>query len=43
MTHSEIEEKVKTFMIDDMEIDSLDCVDIVVIVDKIFSFKIKSE
>lgn len=41
MTHSEIE--IKAFMIDDMEIDSLDCVDIVVIVDKIFSFKIKSE
>ena len=54
------EEKVKAFMIDDLEIDedkvfpdallkedmgidSLDYVDIVVIVDKVFGFKIKPE
>lgn len=60
MTRTEIEEKVKGFMIDDLEIeendlvpdallkddlgiDSLDYVDIVVIVDKIFGFKIKPE
>lgn len=60
MTREEIEEKVKVFMIDDMEIDedkvypeallkedmgidSLDYVDIVVIVDKVFGFKIKPE
>ena len=60
MTRTEIEEKVKAFMIDDMEIDedkvytdallkedmgidSLDYVDIVVIVDKVFGFKIKPE
>ena len=58
MTREEIEEKVKGFMIeeleleenelvadallkDDLGIDSLDYVDIVVIVDKIFGFKIK--
>ena len=60
MTRTEIEEKVKAFMIEDMEIDedkvysdallkedmgidSLDYVDIVVIVDKVFGFKIKPE
>ncbi len=60
MTRKEIEEKVKDFMIeeleieenelvadallkDDLGIDSLDYVDIVVIVDKIFGFKIKPE
>ena len=60
MTRTEIEEKVKGFMIDELEIeenelvpeallkddlgiDSLDYVDIVVIVDKIFGFKIKPE
>lgn len=60
MTREEIEEKVKCFMIeeleleekdlvaeallkDDLGIDSLDYVDIVVIVDKIFGFKIKPE
>ena len=60
MTREEIEEKVKGFMIeeleleeddlvaeallkDDLGIDSLDFVDIVVIVDKIFGFKIKPE
>lgn len=60
MTRTEIEEKVKEFMIDELElepdalvpearlkddlgIDSLDYVDIVVIVDKIFGFKIKPE
>lgn len=60
MTREEIEEKVKDFMIeeleleeddlvaeallkDDLGIDSLDYVDIVVIVDKIFGFKIKPE
>lgn len=60
MTREEIEEKVKGFMIDELEleeddlvaeallkddlgIDSLDYVDIVVIVDKIFGFKIKPE
>lgn len=60
MTREEIEEKVKGFMIeeleleeddlvakallkDDLGIDSLDYVDIVVIVDKIFGFKIKPE
>ncbi|MBO5053115.1 MAG: acyl carrier protein [Muribaculaceae bacterium] len=60
MTKTEIEEKVKGFMVDELEIeaealvpeallkedlgiDSLDYVDIVVIVDKIFGFKIKPE
>lgn len=60
MTREEIEEKVKGFMVeeleleedelvaeallkDDLGIDSLDYVDIVVIVDKIFGFKIKPE
>ena len=60
MTRTEIEEKVKAFMIDEMEIDenkvyadarlkedmgidSLDYVDIVVIVDNVFGFKIKPE
>lgn len=60
MTRTEIEEKVKNFMIDDfeidaqaitpeallkedLEIDSLDYVDIVVIVDRVFGFKIKPE
>lgn len=60
MTREEIEEKVKAFMIEELEleeedlvaeallkedlgIDSLDYVDIVVIVDKIFGFKIKPE
>lgn len=60
MTREEIDEKVKGFMIDELEIeedqlvpeallkddlgiDSLDYVDIVVIVDKIFGFKIKPE
>lgn len=60
MTRTEIEEKVKGFMVeeleieenellpeallkDDLGIDSLDYVDIVVIVDKIFGFKIKPE
>ena len=60
MTRTEIEEKVKTFLIDDLEIDedkvfpdaklkedmgidSLDFVDIVVIVEKNFGFKIKAE
>jgi len=60
MERKEIEEKVKAFMIDDLEIDeekiapearlkedlgidSLDFVDIVVIVEKNFGFKIKPE
>ena len=60
MTRQEIEEKVKAFLIDDLEIDeekisdnaklkedmgidSLDFVDIVVIVEKNFGFKIKPE
>ena len=60
MTRTEIEEKVKAFLIDDLEIeeenifpeaklkedmgiDSLDFVDIVVIVEKKFGFKIKPE
>lgn len=60
MNITEIEEKVKTFLIEDLEIeeekvlpeallkedlgiDSLDFVDIVVIVDKTFGFKIKPE
>ena len=60
MTRTEIEEKVKAFMIDDLEIDedkiyaeallkedigidSLDYVDMVVIVNKVFGFKIKPE
>ena len=60
MGRTEIEEKVKSILIDDMEIDedkvyneanlkddmgidSLDYIDIVVIVDKIFGFKIKPE
>lgn len=60
MTRSEIEEKVKNFLVEDLEIeeekisqdallkedlgiDSLDFVDIVVIVQKQFGFKIKPE
>ena len=60
MTRSEIEEKVREFLIDDLEIDEekivpegqlkddlvidrLDIVDIVVIVEKKFGFKIKPE
>lgn len=60
MTRQEIEEKVRAFLIDDLEIDedkisddatlkddmgidSLDFVDIVVIVEKNFGFKIKPE
>jgi acyl carrier protein len=60
MTRSEIEEKVKAFLLDDLEIeedkifpesrlkedmgiDSLDYVDIVVIVEKNFGFKIKPQ
>ena len=60
MTREEIEEKVRAFLIDDLEIDeekisddaklkddmgidSLDFVDIVVIVEKNFGFKIKPE
>ena len=60
MTRTEIEENVKEFLIDDLEIeeenifpeaklkedvgiDSLDYVDIVVIVEKNFGFKIKPE
>ena len=60
MTRTEIEEKVKAFLIDELEIeeenifpeaklkedmgiDSLDYVDIVVIVEKNFGFKIKPE
>ena len=60
MTRTEIEEKVRTFLIQDLEIDeekiapdallkeglgidSLDFVDIVVIVEKQFGFKIKPE
>ena len=60
MNRSEIEEKVKNFLIEDLEIeedkvfpdaklkedrgiDSLDFVDIVVIVEKNFGFKIKPE
>lgn len=60
MKRSEIEEKVKHFLIEeleidedkiypearlkeDMDIDSLDFVDIVVIVDKYFGFKLKAE
>lgn len=60
MNRSEIEEKVKDFLIDDLEIDedkiypearlkedmgidSLDFVDIVVIVEKNFGFKLKAE
>ena len=60
MTRQEIEEKVRNFLIDDLEIeeeniapdallkddlgiDSLDFVDIVVIVEKQFGFKIKPE
>ena len=60
MTRQEIEEKVKTFLLEDLEIDedkvfdeaklkddmgldSLDFVDIVVIVEKNFGFKIKPE
>lgn len=60
MNRSEIEEKVKEFMMEDLEIDeekiypeaklkedmgidSLDFVDIVVIVDKTFGFKLKAE
>ena len=60
MERKEIEEKVKEFLIDDLEIDeeniapeallkddlgidSLDFVDIVVIVEKKFGFKIKPE
>ena len=60
MTRQEIEEKVRAFLVDDLEIDedkifddaklkddmgldSLDFVDIVVIVEKNFGFKIKPE
>lgn len=60
MTRTEIEEKVKAFLIEELEIDeekifddarlredmgidSLDFVDIVVIVEKNFGFKIKTE
>ncbi|MBR6964443.1 MAG: acyl carrier protein [Prevotella sp.] len=60
MTRTEIEEKVRAFLIDDLEIDeekindeatlkddlgidSLDFVDIVVIVERNFGFKIKPE
>ncbi len=60
MTRTEIEEKVRAFLIDDLEIDeekiaddallkddvgidSLDFVDIVVIVEKTFGFKIQPE
>ena len=60
MTRTEIEEKVRGFMIEEMEIaeeevhvnallkedmgiDSLDYVDIIVIVNRIFGFKIKPE
>lgn len=60
MTRQDIEEKVKLFLIEDLEIDedkitpdaklkddigidSLDYVDIVVIVNKLFGFKIKPE
>ena len=60
MNRQEIEEKVKNFLIEDLEIDeekiqpearlkedigidSLDFVDIVVIVEKKFGFKIKTE
>ena len=60
MERKEIEEKVKAFLIDELEveeekiapeallkedigIDSLDCVDIVVIVERTFGFKIKPE
>ena len=60
MTRKEIDEKVRAFLIDDLEIDedkisddaklkddmgidSLDFVDIVVIVEKNFGFKIKPE
>lgn len=60
MTRQEIEEKVKAFLIDELEIeeekifpnaklkddmgiDSLDFVDIIVIVEKNFGFKIKPE
>lgn len=60
MTRTEIEEKVRNFLIDDLEIDedkifddaklkddmgidSLDFVDIVVIVERNFGFKIKPE
>ena len=60
MTRTEIEEKVKAFLIDDLEIeeenifpesrlkedmgiDSLDYVDIVVIVEQNFGFKIKPQ
>lgn len=60
MTRTEIEEKVREFLIDDLEIDeekisgeallkddlgidSLDFVDIVVIVERNFGFKIKPE
>lgn len=60
MGRTEIEEKVKSILIDEMEIDedkvyneallkddmgidSLDYIDIVVVVDRIFGFKIKPE
>ena len=52
MNRTEIEEKVKAFLIDDLEIDEekiapeaklKDFVDIVVIVEKNFGFKIKPE
>ncbi len=60
MEHKEIEDKVRNFLIDELEvdedkilpdsrlkddigIDSLDFVDIVVIVERVFGFKIKPE
>ena len=60
MTRQEIDEKIRNFLVEDLEIDgdkikpearlkedigidSLDFVDIVVIVEKIFGFKIKVE
>lgn len=60
MTRQEIEEKVKNFLVEELEfdeenikpearlkedigVDSLDFVDIVVIVEKTFGFKIKAE
>ena len=60
MNRQEIEEKVKNFLVEDLEmdeekitpearlkedigIDSLDFVDIVVVVDRLFGFKIKQE
>lgn len=60
MLRSEIEEKIKTFLVEELEIDedkivpdarlredigidSLDLVDIVVLVDRTFGFRIKTE